>query len=79
VPPTAEDVAHIVDFLGAALYVDDPDLFSGFMAWVSGLLAARDVPAHSLLPGLEPLSEQLEDHPRAIAMLARAHTEIQNT
>ncbi|MFI0351106.1 B12-binding domain-containing protein [Actinomadura sp. 9N407] len=76
---TAEDVAHIVGFLGAALYVDDPDLFSGFMAWVSGLLTARNVPTYSLLPSLELLSEQLQDHPRAIAVLARAHAEIQNT
>ncbi|MFB4314930.1 B12-binding domain-containing protein [Actinomadura sp. 21ATH] len=75
---TAEDVAHIVDFLGAALYVDDPDLFSGFLAWAAGLLATRGVPTHSLLPALELLSEELQGRPRAIAMLARAHTEIQN-
>ncbi len=60
---TAEDIAHVVDFLGAALYVDDPELFTGFAAWIAGILTARDVPAHSLLPALDLLAEQLGDYP----------------
>ncbi|WP_395570695.1 B12-binding domain-containing protein [Streptomyces sp. BK79] len=66
---TAEDIAHIVDFLAAALYVDDPDLFTGFLAWTADVLTARGVPAHSLVPGLDLLEEQLRDFPRARRLL----------
>ncbi|WP_240810250.1 B12-binding domain-containing protein [Actinomadura sp. WMMA1423] len=69
---TAEDIAHIVDFLATALYVDDRDLFTGFIEWTAGILAARGVPARSLLPGLELLAEQLVDYPRAMDLLSRA-------
>lgn len=61
-----------VDFLGTALYVDDPDLFTGFIGWTAGILTARGVPARSLLPGLELLAEQLVDYPRAADVLSRA-------
>ncbi|MES9536508.1 cobalamin-dependent protein [Actinomadura sp. NPDC000600] len=69
---TAEDIAHIVDFLATALYVDDPGLFTGFIEWTAGILTARGVPAKSLLPGLELLAEQLVDYPRATGMLSSA-------
>ncbi|MGI5163670.1 cobalamin B12-binding domain-containing protein [Spirillospora sp. CA-253888] len=62
---TAEDLAHIVDFLAAALYVDDPGLFAGFLRWTGEILTVRGVPAGSLLPGLDLLEEQLRDFPRA--------------
>ena len=75
---TAEDVAHIVDFLGAALYVDDPDLFTGFAAWIAGILTARDVPAHSLLPALDLLAERLADYPRATGLLSRARDAVRS-
>lgn len=76
---TAEDIAHIVDFLGAALYVDDPELFTGFAAWMAGILTARDVPAHSLLPALDLLAEQLADYPRATDLLSRAREAVERT
>ncbi|NDU71872.1 hypothetical protein GWI34_04410 [Actinomadura sp. DSM 109109] len=69
---TAEDIAHIVDFLGTALYVDDPGLFTGFISWTAGILTARGVPARSLLPGLDLLAEQLVEYPRAADLLSRA-------
>ncbi|MCX5401279.1 B12-binding domain-containing protein [Streptomyces sp. NBC_00102] len=62
---TAEDVAHIVDFLAAALYTDDPELFTGFLDWTGEILTARGVPAFSLAPALEVLGEELRDFPRA--------------
>lgn len=62
---TAEDLAHIVDFLTAALYVDAPEVFTDFLVWTAGVLTARGVPARSLLPGLDLLEEQLRDFPRA--------------
>ncbi|MEU5401020.1 cobalamin-dependent protein [Streptomyces sp. NPDC005963] len=69
---TAEDVAHIVDFLTTALYTDDPELFIDFLSWTAGILTARSVPAHSLAPALDILSEQLKDFPRATSMLNQA-------
>ncbi|EYT81184.1 MULTISPECIES: cobalamin B12-binding domain-containing protein [unclassified Streptomyces] len=73
---TAEDLAHIVDFLAAALYVDDADIFTGFLAWTADVLTARGVPARSLLPGLELLTEQLHDFPRARGLLGTARAEL---
>jgi methanogenic corrinoid protein MtbC1 len=66
---TAEDVAHIVDFLAAALYTDDAELFTGFLGWTAGILAARGVPPASLLPALDLLGRELRDLPRAGALL----------
>ncbi|MGX1274414.1 cobalamin B12-binding domain-containing protein [Streptomyces phaeoluteigriseus] len=61
---TAEDLAHIVDFLTAALYVDAPEIFTDFLSWTADVLTARGVPARSLVPGLDLLEEQLRDFPR---------------
>ncbi|WP_174569408.1 hypothetical protein [Streptomyces qaidamensis] len=62
---TAEDIAHIVGFLTAALYVDADDVFTGFLVWTTEVLTARRVPARSLPPCLDLLEEQLHDFPRA--------------
>jgi methanogenic corrinoid protein MtbC1 len=69
---TAEDIAHIVDFLGCALYTDDDTLFSGFITWTAGILTARGVPALSLRPALEVLAGLLADFPRACRVLDAA-------
>ncbi|MEU3862434.1 B12-binding domain-containing protein [Streptomyces sp. NPDC028722] len=66
---TAEDVAHIVDFLATALYVDDPEVFTAFLTWTAGILRARGVPVHSLLAGLDVLAGQLRDFPRTLGLL----------
>ncbi|WP_084219533.1 cobalamin B12-binding domain-containing protein [Spirillospora albida] len=71
---TAEDIAHIVDFLAAALYVDDPALLTDFLTWTGEILSARGVPARSLPPALELLADRLTDYPRAAGMLLGAHT-----
>lgn len=73
---TAEDVAHIVDFLGTALYLDDPELFSGFLSWTAGILTARGVPPRTLLPALDLLGARLTDFPRATGMLAHARESL---
>ncbi|MFG6197040.1 B12-binding domain-containing protein [Nonomuraea sp. JJY05] len=69
----ADDVASIVDYLRAALYVDDPELFSSFAGWMAEVLTARGVPASVLLTVLEALAERLPGSPRALVMLAEAH------
>ncbi|MVO89274.1 cobalamin-binding protein [Streptomyces sp. p1417] len=66
---TAEDLAHIVDFLIAALYVDSDDVFTAFLTWTAEVLTARAVPARFLLSGLDLLEEQLRDFPRARRLL----------
>ncbi|WP_042369921.1 cobalamin B12-binding domain-containing protein [Streptacidiphilus neutrinimicus] len=66
---TAEDLAHIVDFLATALYVDDPDLFTGFLTWTADILQARHVPPHSLVAGLDALAQELRDFPRSLGLI----------
>jgi methanogenic corrinoid protein MtbC1 len=68
---TAQDIAHIVDFLATALYLGDEELFAGFILWTAQILTARGVPAHSLPPALEILAGELKDFPRALAILER--------
>ncbi|SDC51435.1 cobalamin B12-binding domain-containing protein [Streptomyces prasinopilosus] len=67
---TAEDLAQIVDFLAAALYVDDADVFTGFLTWTAEVLTTRGVPAHVVPPALDLLEEQLRDFPRARGLVA---------
>ncbi|WP_307832572.1 cobalamin B12-binding domain-containing protein [Planomonospora sp. ID91781] len=69
---TAEDLAHLADFLAAALYVDDVSLFTEFVGWTAGVLRARGVPAASLAAGLAAFGRELRDFPRAGRMLAEA-------
>lgn len=73
---TAEDLAHIVDFLATALYVNDAEIFCSFLTWTAGILEARNVPAHSLITGLGLLAEQLRDFPRALALIQQGTTAL---
>ncbi|MFE5144560.1 B12-binding domain-containing protein [Streptomyces fagopyri] len=66
---TAEDLAHIVEFLSTALYLDDEELFSWFITWTAQILVARGVPTHSLPPALDLLARDLKDFPRATRIL----------
>ncbi|MFD4676111.1 B12-binding domain-containing protein [Lentzea sp. NPDC058450] len=66
---TAQDLAHIVEFLGTALYVDDDSLFGAFLSWTGDVLDARGVPNRVLEPTLDLLGVQLRDFPRAQRML----------
>ncbi|MFE9045581.1 B12-binding domain-containing protein [Streptomyces sp. NPDC007818] len=67
---TAEDIAHIVDFLAASLYTDDPELFTGFTTWTAAILQARGVPGTALAAALDLLADAQHDFPRARAHLA---------
>ncbi|MGQ4420593.1 cobalamin-binding protein, partial [Streptomyces sp. SAS_269] len=73
---TAEDIAHIVDFLGTALYVDDAEVFTGFLLWTAEILEARNVPALSLVSGLDALSDRLRDFPRTLKLLSAGATAL---
>ncbi|MFE9747761.1 B12-binding domain-containing protein [Saccharothrix saharensis] len=76
---TAQDLAHIVDFLATALYTDDDALFTGFLTWTAAILGARGVPARHLLPALALLVTELHDFPRARRILAAARDELSRT
>ncbi|QEN12131.1 cobalamin B12-binding domain-containing protein [Mycolicibacterium sp. ELW1] len=69
---TTEDIGYIIDFLAAALYTDDDDLFGRFISWTSDILCARGVPAAALPPALDILIAQLPDFPRAQRILRTA-------
>jgi hypothetical protein len=73
---TTEDVAHIVDYLATALYVDDDGLFTGFLTWTAEILEARGVPAASLRPALDLLGGQLKDFPRSLRLLSAAQSAL---
>jgi methanogenic corrinoid protein MtbC1 len=66
---TAEDMGHIVDFLAAALYVSEAQIFTDFVGWTRGVLAARGVPPAALRAGLHLVRDQLPDYPTALAVL----------
>ncbi|WP_433544157.1 cobalamin B12-binding domain-containing protein (plasmid) [Streptomyces sp. CA-294286] len=69
---TAQDLAHIVEFLATALYLGDEELFTGFLTWTARILTARGVPARSLPPALDLLAQELKDFPRAVRLLGCA-------
>ncbi|WP_405798740.1 cobalamin-dependent protein [Streptomyces longwoodensis] len=73
---TAEDLAHIVDYLATALYVDDSEVLTGFLEWTAGVLEARHVPAHSLVAGLDALAGQLRDFPRTVSFIEQGSAAV---
>ncbi|TXS50174.1 cobalamin-binding protein, partial [Streptomyces sp. me109] len=75
---TAEDIAHIVEFLTVALYTDDDDLFTTFITWTAGILSARHVPARSLHPALNTLATELKDFPRSTRLIDQARRALDN-
>ncbi|MER5600361.1 cobalamin-dependent protein [Streptomyces sp. NPDC002265] len=68
---TAEDLAHIVEFLATALYLGDENLFTWFITWTAQILVARGVPTQSLPPALDLFTRELKDFPRATRTLQR--------
>ena len=58
---THEDFGYIADFLAAALFVDDADVFTEFVGWLDALLVARGVPTATLDAGLALVDTVLAD------------------
>ncbi len=73
---TAEDLAHILDFLAAALYVEDPSVFTDFVDWTVQVLDAREVPDQALTVGLGIYRRLLHDFPRACHLLGLGVTTV---
>ncbi|MCI4061079.1 cobalamin-dependent protein [Micromonospora sp. R77] len=69
---TISDLGYIVDFLAAALFVDDGTLFTEFVGWLVSILTSRGVPAGAVGLTLEHYGQLLRDFPRAAAFLAQS-------
>ncbi|MEV0616811.1 cobalamin-dependent protein [Nonomuraea sp. NPDC050404] len=69
---TPEDVAYIVDYLRTSVYVDDPELFTSFVEWMTRMLRARGVPAGAMDCALTAMDDCLSGLPHARDTLARA-------
>ncbi|KHD74628.1 cobalamin-binding protein [Actinoplanes utahensis] len=72
VDSTADDIGHITDFLAAALYVGEQQIFTDFITWTTVVLESRGVPPTALRTGLHLIRDQLVDFPTATAMLDAA-------
>jgi methanogenic corrinoid protein MtbC1 len=71
---TISDLGYIVDFLAAALYVDDETLFLQFVEWLAAILTSRRVPTAAVGLTLDHYGRQLRDFPRARRILDRSRT-----
>ncbi|WBB81198.1 cobalamin-dependent protein [Micromonospora sp. WMMD882] len=67
---TVADLGYLLDFLAAAVYVDDAALFTEFVEWLATILASRGVPVASVAHTLEHFARALRDFPRAGRFLA---------
>ncbi|MGK5740813.1 B12-binding domain-containing protein [Micromonospora sp. URMC 103] len=74
VDATVSDLGYMVDFLAAALYVDDGSLFTEFVQWLLPVLTSRRVPAEVLGWTLEHYGRMLHDFPRAARYLDRSRS-----
>ncbi|TBL26729.1 cobalamin-binding protein, partial [Verrucosispora sp. SN26_14.1] len=66
---TVSDLGHVLDFLAAALYVDDDTLFTEFVEWMAAVLGSRGVPESAVDTVLSHYARVLQDFPRAAGYL----------
>lgn len=57
---TRADLSSILEFLEAAVLVDDPSVITDLLRWLSHVLESRGVPASVLPPSLEALADRLQ-------------------
>lgn len=57
---TRADLSSILEFLEAAVLVDDPSVIIDLLRWLSQVLESRGVPASVLPPSLEALADHLQ-------------------
>ncbi|MFW6641244.1 cobalamin B12-binding domain-containing protein [Nocardiopsis algeriensis] len=72
-----EYLGNIVDFLLAALYVGDRQVFGRYLARTREALRARDEPADGVLRVLDVLEEELGEHPDALSTLGVGRDALQ--
>lgn len=66
---TIADLGYLVDFLAAAVYVDDAELFVDSVRWTVDVLQSRGVPLAGVLRTLSVFSSTLRDFPRAFGFI----------
>ncbi len=59
---TREDLTYQLEFLAAAVLVDDERIFLEMVPWLTDLLVARGVPPQAVVAGLRVLDERLTAH-----------------
>lgn len=69
---TRADLSYILDFLEAAVLVDDDAVLTDVLAWLVRVLEHRGVPRHVVPPGIAALARALDDLPAARDRLRRA-------
>ena len=78
---TAEDIEYIVEFLRAALFVDDVRLFTDFVGWLRAVLVARGVPAVTLSVSMRLVAQVIDSRPgpyeRALHFLAHGAAAVE--
>ncbi|MEV2239770.1 cobalamin-dependent protein [Micromonospora sp. NPDC049891] len=73
---TVSDLGYILDFLAAALYVDDGSLFTEFIEWLVTILDSRGVPAVTVDAALAHYGQLLHDFPRAVDYLRQGRAAL---
>jgi MerR family transcriptional regulator, light-induced transcriptional regulator len=68
----ADDLGHLVDFLAAAVFVDDPSLFDGFVRWVGTVTIPAGLRTDEVAAALDALAAALADSPRTVRLLRDA-------
>lgn len=76
---TIADLGHLVDFLAAAVYMDDGALFVDAISWTVEVLRARGVPQSGVLGTLSVFSATLRDFPRAYDFLRDGRRAVAHT
>lgn len=69
-----DDLGHLVDFLGAAVFVDDAGLLDAFVRWVGSVSIPRGLTPAEAREALTHLAGLLRDSPRTARFLHAART-----
>lgn len=72
-----EDARHHIDFLRAAVDLEDPGVFADYVLWCRDVLGSRGMAVSFLVENLEAIRDELEVRlppPAAQAMIAAVHT-----
>jgi methanogenic corrinoid protein MtbC1 len=65
----ADDLGHLVDFLAAAVYVDDPSLLARFLRWVGSVTVPHGLGGAEVEAAIAELATRLGDSPRTVALM----------
>ena len=65
----ADDLGHLVDFLAAAVYVDDASLLARFVRWIGSVTVPHGLGGTEVGLAVDELAARLADSPRTVALL----------